>query len=378
MSTSAERVAAAFAGGLADRPPIHHISFMSETGTHVLDREAYVGGGIQRWREAAALWNGPEAHAEFVERSYRDAIDLALAVGNDLVRMTYWRYPRKPCEKVDDCTFLFDDGETIMRFDPETEQCSIESIHPPEEITLADLEAQVEAMEASLATYEPKEETWSFELRAREELGPDKAIRVTGIGIGVSHDQVWMEAIGLEPELVRRHVDAQAEKAVRNVRFLAERGFKYLFGGNDFASQDGPMYSPASFRLIMLPGLQRISAECDKLGAKHLFASDGRLWPVARELFDESGIHGYYEIDRRAGMDLDRLRDEHPHLTLVGNISSHTLHLGTVDEVIAETTDCVETAVRRGGIVVGISNAVVVGTPPENLAAMLETIANYS
>jgi len=377
MSTSAERVAAAFAGGLADRPAIHHISFMSQTGTIVLGHEAYVGGGVQRFREAAALWNGPDAHAEFIERSYRDAIDLALAVGNDMVRMTYWRYPRKPCEKVDDCTYLFDEGETIMRFDPATEECAIQSIHPPEEITMATLAAEVEAREASLETYEPKEDDWSFELRAKEELGDEKALRVHGVGIGVPHDQVWMEAIALEPGLVRRHVDAQAERAVRNVRFLAEKGFKYLFGGNDFASQDGPMYSPASFREIMLPGLQRISAECDKVGAKHLFASDGHLWPVATELFDESGIHGYYEIDRRAGMDLGRLRDEHPHLTLVGNISSHTLHLGTVEEVVAETTDCMETAVHRGGIVAGVSNAVVVGTPPENLTAMLETIAKY-
>ena len=74
-----ERVDAAFEHREVDRVPVHHIGFCSQVASDLLGREAFVGGGIQRWREATSLWNGPDAHAEFLERSLRDAVDVALA-----------------------------------------------------------------------------------------------------------------------------------------------------------------------------------------------------------------------------------------------------------------------------------------------------------
>ena len=65
----------------------------------------------------------------------------------------------------------------------------------------------------------------------------------------------------------------------------------------------------------MLPRLQKISRCCHDLGVYHLFASDGDLWPVADDLFGRSGIDGYYEIDKLAGMDLRRLREAQPQPT---------------------------------------------------------------
>ena len=129
-----ERVEAAFRKEATDRAPIHEIGFSSEAASVILGREAYVGGGIQRWREATALWNGPDAHAEFVERSYRDALDLSLAVGNDMLRLTYWRAPVRPTRKIDEFTFAYEHGPesdwTVMEYDPPTEQSLERHIHP--------------------------------------------------------------------------------------------------------------------------------------------------------------------------------------------------------------------------------------------------------
>jgi len=63
-----------------------------------------------------------------------------------------------------------------------------------------------------------------------------------------------------------------------------------------------------------------------------------------------------------------------PKLTLIGNISSHTVHLGTRDQVVAEVESVMAQAHRVGGVVVGVSNYVVPGTPPENVMAMVETV----
>ena len=58
---------------------------------------------------------------------------------------------------------------------------------------------------------------------------------------------------------------------------------------------------------------------------------------------------------------------------MIGNISFHTLHFGTRDEVIAETLSCLREA-KRSRDHCGVSNYIVPGTPKENIMALIETI----
>lgn len=78
--TGKQRIQAVLEGRPADRLPVMHVGFSSRVASHILGREAYVGGGVQQWREAAALWNGSGAHAEFVARS-RQCLEEASATG---------------------------------------------------------------------------------------------------------------------------------------------------------------------------------------------------------------------------------------------------------------------------------------------------------
>jgi hypothetical protein len=151
-------------------------------------------------------------------------------------------------------------------------------------------------------------------------------------------------------------------------------GCRVLFGGGDFAGKNGPLYSPASFARCMSPALRKLSECCEEAGVWHMFASDGDLWPVADELFGNCGVHGYHEIDRRAGMDLETLRDRFPHLRLMGGVASETVHLGTPDDVREECLSALEVAKRRGRIMVGVSNTVVAMSPPENVDVMVTSL----
>lgn len=378
--TSRQRIDAVFAGQATDRVPVCHIGLCSESASHVLGREAYVGGGIQQWREVKALWEGPDAHAEFVERSYQDAIAVSVALGNDIIRPSYWRCNRKPRQKIDEYTYILGDGPEeswhVLTYDAPTEQGAITPYkpRPTDELTLDSIEEGVRRSEERLPDYKPTRIADEFARRAMAEYGREYTIRVGGVGLGIPHNQTWMEALALRPELVERHTAVSAAISVRNVVPLVQEGFHYLFGGYDFASNTGPMFSPALFNRLMVPGLRQISAACAAAGAKHLFASDGHLWPVAQGLFAEAAIHGYYEIDASAGMDLRKLREAFPDLVLLGNIQSQTIHLGTRDDVINETRACMETALEMGRIIVGVSNYLVPGTPQENIEAMLTTI----
>jgi len=373
--TSRDLIEKAFRREKTGRIPVNHRGFSCKAASYILGREAFVGGGIQHWREAKSLLEG--WHNEFVERSFQDAVAVSRATGQDLMRCEYWRFNKKPTRKLDDYTFLFEDGpkETwqILRFDPESEQAQAELLHPRPNVegTLCD---HIRAMEKTAASFQPTEESLRPELRAQT-LYPDKAIEIGGGGVGIPHDSsLWLEAMLLNPEIVEDYISYQVEMARKMIPFRVQHGFRFIRGGGDFASNSGPMYSPALFRQLILPGIKEVAAICHQHGAYYLFASDGNLWPVADDLFGESGIDGYYEVDRRAGMDLNRLRQMFPKLTLIGNISSQTVAQGTPDDVKAEALSCLETAHTYGGVIVGISNYIQPETPPQNIDILLKTI----
>lgn len=372
-----DRVAAAFEHQPTDRIPIYQSGFSSRAASMVLGREAYVGGGIQQFREVCALWDGPDAHEEFIRRSRQDAWDLARKLDLDIVRPAYWRLTEKPTRRIDEHTFFFgsEDREwKVMRFDPQHELFPVVDRGPAGALTLEGIERRVIEMEESTEIYPGCLDELDDYMAANEELGSERMVYGIGVGIGLPYESIWLEAIAARRDLVKRYLDVVADRACRMPAKLAEMGLKYIFGGGDFASKHGPFYSPLVFRELMLPPLKRISEACHAAGTYHLFASDGNLWPVADDLFGASGVDGYYEVDRQSGMDLRRLRRTFLHLILLGGISSETLHIGSKEDVIHETRDALDAAKEYGSIVVGCSNQIVPPTPAENFWAMMDTL----
>ena len=375
--TSRERIRAAFSGQPTDRVPIYCAGMHGRIADHVLGREAYYGFGIQGWREAMAMWHGPDAHAEFIERSLADTMAWNDALDLDLVFVGQGGHRAKPTRLIDEHTLLFGDESAswyVMRFDPDTELFQRVDGPPVRERVLEDLDEIVDAAERDAEEYAPTPDTFPLQKAAVEHFGDRREVFGAGIMVYVPRERAWLEAMVLRPELVLRWTMALAKRAVKNARVMAEMGLWVIFGGGDFAGKNGPLYSPASFARCMSPAVRAISRGCAEAGVLHMFASDGDLWPVADELYGNCGVHGYHEIDRRAGMDLERLRDRFSPLRLMGGIASETLHLGTPEDVRHECLTALEVARRRGRIMVGASNTVVAPTPFENFDTMIETL----
>jgi len=369
-------------GRVPDKVPFHHVSVSSRIASEILGREAHVGGGINQWREAVALWKGPDAHAEFIERTRADAIAIALAMGQDLVRPDYWRDSRKPAARIDDQTFRYewDGGKQweVRRLDPATELYNRIEGPPAPGLELENLEAQVEAAEERVRKHVPTESDFPDAAYAMGKLGQTHEIRVSCLGTAIPVDNpLWMEAVLERPDLVGRMLDVQVEESIKDGRVAAGMGLTMLFGGGDFANDSGPMYSPKIFHEFVLPRLKRISEFCRGVRAHHFFGSDGNVWPVAGDLYGSSGIAGHYEADRRAGMGIGKVHEKYPDITLIGNVTSHTLHTGTPAQVEAETRDCMEEAKRTGKGIVGCSNIIICETPMANVRAMMETMEKY-
>lgn len=381
-STPAERVLAAFEDRRTNRIAIYHAGFSSCVGSALLGRTAYCGGGINQWRESTALWHGPDAHAEFVRRTMQDTYDLAGVAHTDMHRISYWRMAAKPTKKIDDLTFLYGDPDgdyVVRRLHPETELYqAVEKRDAMTAHTVDGLEQQVLAAEKALETYRPTAADFQDQMDALEHFGSDCAIPTRGYSISVPYrDQLWIEAVAARPDLVERWLECQCIRGCRAIQAQKDLPLRYVMGGGDFCGNHGPNYSPRFFHEQMLPRLKRMSDTAHKYGKFTIFTSDGNTWPVADDLWGASGTDAACEVDRLAGMDHWKMRKAYPNLTCFGNISTITLYRGAKEEVIAEARDNAEAALELGGVLPGVSNQVLPGTPIENVIAMIETLEEY-
>ena len=383
--TSKERILATIRGEPVDKVPVCHLQFSGHAASVILGRDnVCIGGAHNQWLEMNAIWDGPDAHAEFAQRTETDAVAITEACGMDLLRLDYWRWSQPPTEKVDDWTFLFGDpdGEwATMTYHPDIELFTRGSSPsdaapqpPPEPLTEASLTGQVEAAEQDAATYAapagPDEH-----LKSRIEKYPQYLVRHGGgtVAIGMEDERQLM-AVADWPDLYARLMMARARMLAANMPSMAAAGLDVNISGADFCSVHGPIVSPSTYRRVIVPALKLLVEACHNFGMYYFYTSDGDFWPVADDLFLTAGVDGWMETDRSAGMDLRRLRETYPSATLQGNIRVQVLHQGAVGDVIRETMETLEVAHDLGGVMVGASNLIMPGTPPDNILAMLRTI----
>jgi hypothetical protein len=383
---SLERCLAAFEHRKTDKIPVHHIQFSGHAAHVILGRKACVGGAFNQFEEMQALWAGPDAHAAFVKQAEEDAVAIAKACGHDLLRLNYWRWRGgRPAKRIDEYAFLFGDPNGYWfteTYVPEVEQLIRKSGvgsnpaagQPEEEITEEALRKRLEAEERKLEEYRPPE-------------GPDPRLKSAGAKyrdfmLKEGTEPITLNAMAtgeliasaLYPDLYARVLMTQARRIAKQMPSLALAGMKVNFSGDDFASKDGPLVSPATMKRVLIPALKLVVDAAHACGIKHAYSSDGHFWPVADLFFNEAGCDGWYEVDKSAGMDLRKLRAKYPHATLVGNIQVQLLQKGTPEDVKREVMETLDAAHELGGIIVGASNMIISGTPPANTEMMLRTI----
>lgn len=128
--------------------------------------------------------------------------------------------------------------------------------------------------------------------------------------------------------------------------------------GDDFASQQSMMLSPAHWRRFIKPYLAEQVRLARERGLLVLFHSCGAVRPVLGDLID-IGVNGLLVFQTRAaGMDAESIaRDFGGRLVFYGGVDvQQLLSFGTVDEVRAEVQSNVRAFARCGGYVVANSH----------------------
>ncbi len=372
--TRHERCLAAIEGRIFDRPPTYIPAISCDVASRVLKRPVHAGTGSLQFAETCALAKGPDAHAAFVDTLFNDLADLGRTLDLDVYRMP-WRQTVPPTRQLTETTFLFGDPDgdfEVLGYMPETGDFGVI------EFGRAGAEDPIERLQTETDTGEKDLADGRFDAigldpdyeRICREFGDEFFIPCNGgeITLGYSED-IFMATL-TEPALLRRHLMLQAERGLALGRALAASPWpKVILGGGDMAGNDGPFFSPATFRQVHLPAIVHLASGLKDLGIHYVWRTDGNLWSVSDMLFQEAACPGYGEVDRDAGMTTARVHERYPDLVLWNNISSPDLRFKSVDWVREESDRCIA---ESGGsrYFHGCSNALIMGTPVANVEAL--------
>jgi hypothetical protein len=285
-----------------------------------------------------------------------------------------WRKAEKPCKKIGEYKILYGDPEKnweLFAFDPQSRTFNLaESSNP-----MSSFETVVRHIRSMISGKKSEAPVLSPMLLEAVERYGDEFVVAGGSGFGIPIKSGWLEATVLDPMLIGDYLDWMLEDVFGELEAQSELGMKLINGGGDFAYNSGPVYSPVFFERVMAPRWKRIFDFCREKELWYIMRSDGNLWPVADSLFGCAKPHAYYECDYDAGMFFCDLRARYPELVLMGNISIDMLYRGTRDDVASAVKNCIEAAFPR--VVIASANAILHGTPPENVFALFDTAKEY-
>lgn len=181
-----------------------------------------------------------------------------------------------------------------------------------------------------------------------------------------------------EPELAETVMDKVLACNLEIVRRAIRAGAEVIILGDDYASNHGPMMSPAVFRHFLLPRLKQMIDLIHEEGALCVKHSDGNLYSLL-ELIASAGPDGLNPVEPVAGMELKRTKQMvGDRMCLVGNIDcGRLLPYGTEEEVREAVRQAIADAAPGGGFILSSSNSIHSSCNPQNFVAMVRACHEF-
>jgi len=201
-----------------------------------------------------------------------------------------------------------------------------------------------------------------------------------GSGTGVAFYPPWQLMWFYDkPDLLRRWLRKRTDEALVLMKTLIDNGCEVIAFGGDVSGDKGPFISPRLYHEFILPQIQEEVAFIHSKEAKAVYTADGNHWPIKEDFFFNSGIDGYKEIDKAAGMTMNRLVPEiKDRVCLIGNIDARfNLCLGNPTTVRDEVLKCLEVCWGDGGHILHTSHSVHEDVKIQNYYAMVNAYREY-
>ncbi|MBI4027227.1 MAG: hypothetical protein HY360_19740 [Verrucomicrobia bacterium] len=203
------------------------------------------------------------------------------------------------------------------------------------------------------------------------------AVACVRLGIGATLLSMGIEAFSYamadDPALIMEVHDAYAGWTARVAPIMEEIGFDIIWGFDDVAFNNGPVFKPDFYRKHILPKERAVVASFTKPFISH---SDGNMTPLL-DAWLELGQAAIHPIQPDV-MDIRMVKERYGHrVVIVGNIFMSDLVHGQPQEIEAQVRERIETIGQGGGYIISSSNSLTDDMKPENVRAMIAAIDQY-
>jgi len=186
-------------------------------------------------------------------------------------------------------------------------------------------------------------------------------------------------ALFTDPDLVHEINDRYTSWVLElGIRAAKTGGIDAIFISDDWGGTSGPLIAPEQFTEFFIAPFSKMVQGFKSLGFPVIMHNDGKIWDMLDGLVD-TGISAYNPVERGAGMDLKTVKKRYAgRLCCIGNVDNKvTLVSGSVEDVIAETKECLEIGMPGGGYILSSDHSFHDDIPKENIFAMIETAKKY-
>jgi uroporphyrinogen decarboxylase len=189
--------------------------------------------------------------------------------------------------------------------------------------------------------------------------------------------------IAADPQAAKLVMDRCADVIVRAQElYLAVVGQHIDFfeiPGDDYGANQNLMISPKSFRTLVKPALARIvaSVKAYRADLPVVFHTDGAIASIVPDLA-EIGIDVLNPLEPLPATDWAAIKAEYgDQFCFMGGVDVTQAMIGSVDDVRAEVSRCIDLFGPGGGYVLTSANHLQSDVPPENIVALFEAGREY-
>jgi hypothetical protein len=149
----------------------------------------------------------------------------------------------------------------------------------------------------------------------------------------------------------------------------------FMTFGEDMSYNHGAMISKDLFDQFLKPCYERVVPVLRERGIIPIIDSDGDV-TVPAHWFEEAGLEGILPLERQAGVDMARLREEHPRMRFIGHFDKMVMNRGEA-AMRAEFERLTPTA-SRGGFLISCDHQTPPGVSLEDYRLYLALFEEYA
>ena len=161
------------------------------------------------------------------------------------------------------------------------------------------------------------------------------------------------------PELMQEVNEKLVDFHIRSLEVLYDvLTPEFMSFAEDMSYNHGPMLSKVCFDAMLLPCYRKIVSLIRAQGTKVFIDTDGNVEPLM-PWFQAAGIDGVLPLERQAGVDIRRIREQYPDWLMIGGYDKTVMHHG--ESAMRAEFERVLPAMRNGRYIPSVDHQ----TPPD-------------